>query len=153
MTDVGCPPAPDGDDAPKARLSPRYEPSPRAGGAPPAPDADDGTGGHRPRRQRGLEVRSLQRVDFAMEGYDGEDDGPEDYKPDMPVPYGAAAEVSTRARRQIDDEPPPSPPTTQDVRLVAITSGGPRKHALLAAFGDRPSGTRRSRARLLGRQH
>ena len=40
----GCPPAPDGDDAPKARLSPRYEPSPRAGGAPPAPDADDGTG-------------------------------------------------------------------------------------------------------------
>ena len=41
-SDVGCPPAPDGDDAPKARLSPRYEPSPRAGGAPPAPDADDG---------------------------------------------------------------------------------------------------------------
>ena len=33
----------------------------------------------------------------------------------------------------------PSPPTAREVRLVAITSGGPRKHALLAAFERRPT--------------
>ena len=44
-----------------------------------------------------------------------------------------------------DDEgaptPPPTPPPTTptEVRLVAITSGGPRKHALLAAFERRPT--------------
>ena len=43
------------------------------------------------------------------------------------------------ASRQTRSTPPPSPPTTREVRLVAITSGGPRKHALLAAFERRPT--------------
>ena len=55
---------------------------------------------------------------------------------------GAAApdaDDGTGAHPDEPPTPPPSPPTAREVRLVAITSGGPRKHALLAAFERRPT--------------
>ena len=54
------------------------------------------------------------------------------------APPAPDADDGTGALADEPPTPPPSPPTAREVRLVAITSGGPRKHALLAAFESRP---------------
>ena len=55
------------------------------------------------------------------------------------APPAPDADDGTGAHADEPPTPPPSPPTAREVRLVAITSGGPRKHALLAAFERRPT--------------
>ncbi len=55
------------------------------------------------------------------------------------APPAPDADDGTGAPADEPPTPPPSPPTARKVRLVAITSGGPRKHALLAAFERRPT--------------
>ena len=113
-SDGGAPPALDA--APK-----RYAPATGAGG-PPAPDAADVTTS---------EVRRHPCVGGAPPA------------PDADEGFGAPPAPDTAdAAADAAPTPPPSPPrppadASDGVLLVVITSGGPRKHALLSAFETR----------------